>query len=297
LQITLHKNSITFFRRAHLHIKPNKFSTTNSNINTKNRHAFIDRSKFLETHAEKSPYGKLIAVCVFNYRLYINMFLIIIYKSQWARYYSINNGNNLAKVGDNDPTKAGDNYLTKAGDNDLAEADPSITKSAFIDVSDIVHDPKVKAEVTHRILDICMWLNEQKNIGNERLNDKRTRDVEEKNKEIKKLLKEGREKLLNENCSLIDTWSKEGKKLDKIEGHVEFIDVHFRYPTRPHVPVLRGLNIKVKPGQFAALVGASGCGKSTTVGLTERYYDITSGRIEIDGINIKTININDLRVS
>jgi ABC-type multidrug transport system fused ATPase/permease subunit len=60
---------------------------------------------------------------------------------------------------------------------------------------------------------------------------------------------------------------------------------------------MRGLNIKVKPGQFAALVGASGCGKSTTVGLTERYYDITSGRIEIDGINIKTININDILVS
>ncbi|CAG8486333.1 2351_t:CDS:2 [Paraglomus occultum] len=100
---------------------------------------------------------------------------------------------------------------------------------------------------------------------------------------------------LLERVPKIDTWSKEGRNLEEIEGQVEFIDVHFRYPTRPHVPVLRGLNIKVKPGQFAALVGASGCGKSTTVGLTERYYNITSGRIEVDGIDITTVNVNDLR--
>ena len=64
----------------------------------------------------------------------------------------------------------------------------------------------------------------------------------------------------------IDTWSKEGEPVEKVEGYIEFKDVRFRYPTRPHVPVLRGLNFTVKPGQYVALVGPSGCGKSTTIG-------------------------------
>lgn len=69
----------------------------------------------------------------------------------------------------------------------------------------------------------------------------------------------------------IDSWSQEGGKLEGgVEGHIEFRDVHFRYPTRPEQPVLRGLNLTVKPGQYVALVGASGCGKSTTIALLER---------------------------
>ena len=64
---------------------------------------------------------------------------------------------------------------------------------------------------------------------------------------------------LLERKPLVDTWSHTGQKLEKIEGRVKFTDVHFRYPTRPHVRVLRGLNIEVKPGQYAALVGPSGC--------------------------------------
>ncbi|CAG8560942.1 15223_t:CDS:2, partial [Racocetra fulgida] len=98
-----------------------------------------------------------------------------------------------------------------------------------------------------------------------------------------------------ERVPTIDAWSTVGKKIDKVEGHLKFTKVHFRYPTRPHVPVLRGLDIEIKPGQYAALVGPSGCGKSTTISLTERFYDITDGKIEIDGINITTLNVSSLR--
>ena len=53
----------------------------------------------------------------------------------------------------------------------------------------------------------------------------------------------------------------------------------FQYPTRPDVQVLQGLNVSVRPGQTLALVGASGCGKSTSVSLIERFYDVCGGRV------------------
>lgn len=93
----------------------------------------------------------------------------------------------------------------------------------------------------------------------------------------------------------IDSWSTEGEKLNGVEGHIEFRDVHFRYPTRPEQPVLRGLNLSVKPGQYVALVGASGCGKSTTIALLERFYDPLVGGVYIDGKEISSLNINDYR--
>ncbi|KAI7975509.1 hypothetical protein EIK77_005875 [Talaromyces pinophilus] len=93
----------------------------------------------------------------------------------------------------------------------------------------------------------------------------------------------------------IDVWSEDGQALDTAEGTVEFRDVHFRYPTRPEQPVLRGLNLTVKPGQYVALVGASGCGKSTTIALLERFYDPISGGVYIDGQNIANLNVNSYR--
>ncbi|KAL8697635.1 MAG: hypothetical protein Q9224_002212 [Gallowayella concinna] len=93
----------------------------------------------------------------------------------------------------------------------------------------------------------------------------------------------------------IDSWSSEGDRLDHVDGTIEFRDVHFRYPTRAEQPVLRGLNLTVKPGQYVALVGASGCGKSTTIALMERFYDPLSGGVFVDGRDITSYNINDYR--
>jgi ATP-binding cassette subfamily B (MDR/TAP) protein 1 len=87
------------------------------------------------------------------------------------------------------------------------------------------------------------------------------------------------------------------KRLDlsKVEGCVEFKNVWFRYPTRPEDFVLRGLNITINPSEHIALVGESGCGKSTFVNLLMRFYDVDSGEILLDGTNIKELNLHDLR--
>ncbi|CAG8527114.1 8767_t:CDS:2 [Cetraspora pellucida] len=100
---------------------------------------------------------------------------------------------------------------------------------------------------------------------------------------------------LLERVPIIDTWRQNGKKVETVEGHLKFSDVHFRYPTRPKIPILQGLNLEIKPGQYAALVGPSGCGKSTTIGLTERFYQVMGGSITIDGIDIAEMNVNNLR--
>ncbi|KAF5615574.1 ATP-binding protein cassette subfamily B (MDR TAP) member 1 [Fusarium sp. NRRL 52700] len=105
----------------------------------------------------------------------------------------------------------------------------------------------------------------------------------------------GELKKLFDRQPVVDTWSDNGERLPRIEGTLEFRDVHFRYPTRPEQPVLRGLNLTVRPGQYIALVGASGCGKSTTIALLERFYDPLSGGVFIDGHEISTLNVNDYR--
>lgn len=95
----------------------------------------------------------------------------------------------------------------------------------------------------------------------------------------------------------IDWWSDQGTKIDPkdVKGNIEFQNVHFRYPTRMQVPVLRGLNLSIKQGQYVALVGSSGCGKSTTVGLLECFYRPTSGKILLDGLDLADLNINSYR--
>ncbi|EFR01322.1 leptomycin B resistance protein pmd1 [Nannizzia gypsea CBS 118893] len=102
-------------------------------------------------------------------------------------------------------------------------------------------------------------------------------------------------KRLFDRVPTIDIESPDGEKLDTVEGTIEFRDVHFRYPTRPEQPVLRGLNLTVKPGQYIALVGPSGCGKSTTIALIERFYDTLSGGVYIDGKDISRLNVNSYR--
>ncbi|DAA77304.1 TPA_exp: putative ABC multidrug transporter [Trichophyton benhamiae CBS 112371] len=102
-------------------------------------------------------------------------------------------------------------------------------------------------------------------------------------------------KKLFDRVPTIDIESPDGEKLETVEGTIEFRDVHFRYPTRPEQPVLRGLNLTVKPGQYVALVGPSGCGKSTTIALVERFYDTLSGGVYIDGKDISRLNVNSYR--
>ena len=93
----------------------------------------------------------------------------------------------------------------------------------------------------------------------------------------------------------IDVTSDEGEVLSHVEGHLRLENVHFRYPTRPTVRVLRGLDLEVKPGTYVALVGASGCGKSTTIQLIQRFYDTLSGRVTIDGKDISQLNLREVR--
>lgn len=102
-------------------------------------------------------------------------------------------------------------------------------------------------------------------------------------------------KTLFDRVPAIDSWSQDGERFSDMEGTIEFRDVHFRYPTRPEQPVLRGLSLTVKPGQYVALVGASGCGKSTTIALMERFYDPLSGGVFVDGKEISSLNIGDYR--
>jgi ATP-binding cassette subfamily B (MDR/TAP) protein 1 len=76
-------------------------------------------------------------------------------------------------------------------------------------------------------------------------------------------------KKLYDRQPTIDPWSEDGESITHVEGTVEFRDVHFRYPTRPDVPVLRGLNLTVRPGQYIALVGPSGKSRSQNACVSE----------------------------
>ncbi|KAM8981416.1 ATP-dependent translocase ABCB1-like isoform 2-T8 [Sarcophilus harrisii] len=100
---------------------------------------------------------------------------------------------------------------------------------------------------------------------------------------------------LLEQKPVIDSYSDEGQKPKKFEGNVSFNEVVFNYPTRPDIPVLQGLTLEVKKGQTLALVGSSGCGKSTVVQLLERFYDPLVGEVKVDDQNVKTLNVQWLR--
>ncbi|HFA49712.1 MAG TPA: ATP-binding cassette domain-containing protein [Bacteroidetes bacterium] len=81
----------------------------------------------------------------------------------------------------------------------------------------------------------------------------------------------------------------------KIEGNIRYENVHFHYPTRTDVPVLKGINLEIKAGQKVALVGPSGVGKSTVVQLLLRFYDLIEGDIKVDGKSIYDFNLRDFR--
>ncbi|XP_015773938.1 PREDICTED: multidrug resistance protein 1-like [Acropora digitifera] len=95
--------------------------------------------------------------------------------------------------------------------------------------------------------------------------------------------------------SLIDSSSENGLRPSSVTGSIQLRSVRFRYPTRQNIKVLRGLTLSVQKGQKLALVGGSGCGKSTVVSLLERFYDIEDGEVAIDGNNVRTLNLQWLR--
>ncbi|KAG2107280.1 multidrug resistance protein 1 [Suillus discolor] len=98
-----------------------------------------------------------------------------------------------------------------------------------------------------------------------------------------------------ERVPIIDSASLGGLKPENITGEITFEDVTFNYPSRPDVPILKGINITFPAGKTTALVGASGSGKSTIVSLTERFYDPLSGSAMLDGTDLRELNIKWLR--
>lgn len=82
-------------------------------------------------------------------------------------------------------------------------------------------------------------------------------------------------------------------QLSTVKGQIKFDNVTFGYD--PENPVLKSINFSVEPGQMIALVGPSGAGKSTMVNLLARFYDVTNGRIMIDGHDLRKIRIESLR--
>lgn len=93
----------------------------------------------------------------------------------------------------------------------------------------------------------------------------------------------------------IDSSDPGGLKPEQVVGEITLEDVRFNYPSRPDVPIVKGINITFTEGKTAALVGASGSGKSTIVSLIERFYDPLSGSVKLDGLDVRDLNVKWLR--
>lgn len=83
--------------------------------------------------------------------------------------------------------------------------------------------------------------------------------------------------------------------VEPARGELVFADVGFHYPSRPEDPVLRDMNLRVRPGETVALVGPSGAGKTTIIQLLLRFFDVTSGRITFDGVDVREADLAALR--
>ena len=97
--------------------------------------------------------------------------------------------------------------------------------------------------------------------------------------------------LLDETPAIQD--AVDARPLPSVRGEVEFVDVSAEY--EPGQPVLKEINFKVAPGQTVAIVGPTGAGKTTIVNLLSRFYDVTGGKVLIDGIDVRTVTAESLR--
>ncbi|CAF5021798.1 unnamed protein product, partial [Rotaria sp. Silwood1] len=107
------------------------------------------------------------------------------------------------------------------------------------------------------------------------------------------LIDEENEASINET----DIWKEDTKSICNISGDIEFDNVNFNYPSRKEASVLHNLSLIARAGQTIALVGSSGCGKSTCISLLLRYYEPQLGQIMIDGRPITDYNVKQLRQS
>ncbi|CAF1224211.1 unnamed protein product [Rotaria sp. Silwood1] len=96
---------------------------------------------------------------------------------------------------------------------------------------------------------------------------------------------------LFERTPEIDNGAIDGDTFENFKGEINFVDLQFRYPNRPEVAVLKRFNLNIKPHQQVALVGASGCGKSTTIQLIERFYNPISGQLLVDHHDVSSLNL------
>jgi len=85
----------------------------------------------------------------------------------------------------------------------------------------------------------------------------------------------------------------EAVTLPRLTGAIEFQDVHFHY--EPGKPVLRGINLAIRPGEVVAVVGTNGAGKSTLVNLVPRFYDPVAGSVRVDGHDLQKVKLHSLR--
>ncbi|CAF3992288.1 unnamed protein product, partial [Rotaria sordida] len=98
-----------------------------------------------------------------------------------------------------------------------------------------------------------------------------------------------------ESQDLDSVQSKNDEKETKCFDGIEFNNVIFAYENRPDVIILKDFSLKIEPGQHVALIGASGCGKSTAIQLIERFYDYSHGSIIMNSKDIRQMNIKEVR--
>lgn len=100
---------------------------------------------------------------------------------------------------------------------------------------------------------------------------------------------------LIDRTSTVDPFDVSGQQPPEVEGTIDCENVTFCYPMRPGVKVLENFSLHIPAGKVTALVGASGSGKSTIIGLIERWYNPSSGDSKLDGRSISQLNVQWLR--